>query len=121
MKVIYPAANVVSVWIGSFASEDDFDDCIIGPLEEALGLEVELASICEFSFEDAPVDVRKLLEGFSGWEAFIDAAAANAKARGVQRANAALVCYGLKCEGAPAPGSPAAKAAWGGMEFLGSF
>jgi hypothetical protein len=28
MKVTYPAEKIVSVWIGTFSSEDDFDRCV---------------------------------------------------------------------------------------------
>ena len=113
MKVTYPSAGAVSVWVGNFESEDDFDRCTDGPITKALGLKTDLASVCEIAYEDEAVPVRKLIEGFSGWESFVEHAEKAAKARGVTTANAVLVCYYVKCEDAPA--------VWDKMHFLGSF
>jgi hypothetical protein len=113
MRISYPAAGNVSVWIGTFVSEIDFDRCVDGPITKTLGLKTPLASICETSFEDEPQPLRKLIQGFSGWKSFIDQAEEVATARGIQTANVALVCYYLKCEGAPEQ--------WEKLHFLGSF
>ena len=113
MKISYPTAGMVSVWIGSFTSENDFDQCVDGPITKALGLKTPLNRICEVSFEVEAAPVRKLLEGFSGWKSFVDQAEQIANVRGLQTANAALVCYHLKCEDSPE--------AWDKMQFLGSF
>lgn len=59
------------------------------------------------------MNLRKLLEGFSGWETFVDHAATAAHNQGIDTANAALVCYYLKCEECPLK--------WGALRFLGSF
>jgi hypothetical protein len=113
MKVEYPAEQAVSVWIGTFPTESDFDRSVDTDVADRLNLDTPIESICEISFEAETVDLRELLEGFSGWETFIEEGVNAARKIGVERANAALVCYYLKCEDAPA--------AWGQLNFLGSF
>ena len=113
MNIAYPVASTVSIWIGNFSSECDFDRCVDGPITRLLGIQTPLASFCEVAFEDDPQVLRKLIEGFSGWETFIDQAERSAHSRGFQAANAVLVCYNVKCEDAPDT--------WGEMRFLGTF
>ena len=113
MKVTYPAQKSVSVWVGTFASETDFDRCVDMSVSPALSLDADIASICEIAFEPEQVSVRKLLDGFSGCETFIESAASVAASRGIVTANSALVCYYLECSDAPVN--------WGGLSFLGSF
>ncbi|MCC6355219.1 MAG: hypothetical protein IT577_15110 [Verrucomicrobiae bacterium] len=113
MKVEYPVERAVSVWIGRFPSEPDFDKAVDDDVAKRLGLSVPLESICEISFETEPVPIRRLIEGFSGWQTFVDAAESAALTLGCEKANAALVCYYLKCSDAPGM--------WGQLHFLGSF
>ena len=113
MKVTYPAERTVSVWIGTFWSEDDFDRCVDESVSAALKLDADIADICEAGFESNPVAVRDLLDGFSGSDTFADGAVSAAAARGLSTANSALVCYYLRCSDAPAD--------WGALRFLGSF
>ncbi len=93
--------------------ENEFDRSVEADVTKRLNLKTPIESICEVSFECESVDIQKLLEGFSGWEMFIEDAAKAARKIGVESANAALVCYYLKCEDAPAT--------WGQLHFLGSF
>ena len=113
MKVTYPAKKQVSVWIGTFPSEADFDRCVDSSVSPALSLRTHIDRICEIAFEPEQVSVRRLLDGFSGCETFIDSATSAAEARGIAAANSALVCYHLECSEAPDN--------WGGLRFLGSF
>jgi len=113
MKIIYPAEQAVSIWIGTFPTENDFDRSVDTHVTKRLNLKTPIESICEISFEAENVGLRELFEGFSGWETFIEEASNAARKKGIERANAALVCYYLKCEDAPA--------AWGQLHFLGSF
>ena len=113
MKIEYPAGQAVSIWVGNFPTENDFDQSVDEDVVKLLGLQTPIESICEVSFEDDCVSLRKLLEGFSGWETFVDHAANAATRQGLETANAALVCYYLKCEDAPST--------WGQLHFLGSF
>ena len=113
MRAIYPVSNIISIWVGQFASESEFDYCVDHTIVKLLKLDVEIASICEVSFETTEVPIRKLLEGFSGWEGFVEQAESEASIKGIAKANSALVCNYLKCEDAPN--------LWGTMTFLGSF
>jgi hypothetical protein len=113
MTVEYPAKNSLSVWIGTFADEERMDICMDTQIEPSLGLSVPMSAICEVGFEAEVVPLRSLLEGFSGWQTFIDEACRAGKELRVGAANGALVCYHLRCD-APAD-------FWTGLNFLGSF
>jgi hypothetical protein len=113
MKITYPAPNHVSVWIGAFTDDDDFDLAADEDVEGQLNLPAELSTISEVAYEEDATSVRELLEGFSGWKGFVDEAVAAAEKAKVKNANAALVCYHLRCSAAPT--------VWGKLIFLGSF
>jgi hypothetical protein len=113
MTVTNPADGTVSVWVGTLPTEDDFLRCVDRSVSSALSLATNLASISESAFEPHEVSVRQLLEGFSGFETFIESATSAAASRGIAVANCALVCYYLECSNAPDN--------WGGLRFLGSF
>ena len=113
MKVTYPAERTVSVWVGTFRSEDDFDRCVDESVSAALGLDTDIADICEVGYKHDPIAVRDLLDGFSGSDTFVESAVSAAVAQELWTANSALVCYYLRCSDAPAH--------WGAMRFLGSF
>jgi hypothetical protein len=113
MRVDYPAERTVSVWTGTFSSEDEFDRSIDNYVSKRLGLSTPIESICEVEFRPEAVPIRELIEGFSGWETFIDSIVAVAANHGCNTANAALVCYYVKCAEAPT--------IWGNLHFLGSF
>lgn len=113
MTILYPSAGSVSIWVGTFDSDDAFDFAAEQDVEVGLKLPVPLADVTEAAFEDDPVSVRELLEGFSGWEVFFSDALKAAKVKQVTRANAALVCYQVRCDAAPDT--------WGKLTFLGTF
>jgi hypothetical protein len=113
MKANYPAEQAVSVWIGTFPTEIDFDRSVDTDVTQRLNLKTPIESICEISFDTEAVGLRELLKGFSGWETFIEEAVNAGRKMRIEKANAALVCYYLKCEDAPAT--------WGQLNFLGSF
>ncbi len=113
MKIQYPTKEAVAIWIGTFSSENEMDRCTDGVIEPSLNLDVPLSSICEVTFESETVPVRELLEGFSGWETFVDEACEIAALNGLNEANGALVCYYLLCDAPPNQ--------WPGVLFLGTF
>jgi hypothetical protein len=113
MKFQYPANQIVSIWVGEFETEEDFDCSVDDDVAALLEMDDEIEEMCEVAFEEKPLPIRKLLNGFSGWESFIDQAAQAAEKLGLTSANGALVCYHLKFDEAPP--------AWGGLQFLGSF
>jgi hypothetical protein len=113
MKVIYPVQQVVSVWVGNFPTEGDFDECVNANVTKRLALQTPIESVCEIAFETKCVSLQQLIQGFSGWETFLPQVERAAASLGVQSANAALVCYNVQCEDAPE--------LWGQLHFLGSF
>ena len=113
VKIVYPAQQTVSVWVGTFASEDDFDRAVDTFVTAKLRLPTDLESICEVSYEEGPIPIAQLLDGFSGCRSFAPAACEAAAARHISSASAALICYYVACEAAPAQ--------WGELAFLGSF
>jgi hypothetical protein len=113
MRVQYPANEAVAIWIGTFSDESEMDRCTEERIEPSLMLSEPLSSICEVTFEPAPLPVRTLLEGFSGWETFVDEACEVAALNGIAEANGALVCYYLLCDAPPKH--------WPGITFLGTF
>ena len=113
MKTIYPVKQRVSVWVGNFPTEDEFDNSIDVEVTPRLAVPTHIESICEIGFEPKPVPIRQLIAGFSGGEIFADRVSATAVSRGISSANAALVVYYVQCEDAPER--------WGPLDFLGSF
>jgi hypothetical protein len=113
MKIQYPAERCIAIWIGSFSTEQQMDECIDKDIEPSLALPFPISSICEVSFEDTPVSIRQLIEGFSGWSTYVDKACDAAQKLCVSKANGALICFYLRCD---APTNQ-----WGCMTFLGNF
>lgn len=113
MRVQYPTQGAVSIWVGTFDSEDSMDVFTDQIVEPCLKLPVPMSSICEVTFEGNMYPVRILLEGFSGWESFIDEACEVAALNGFEEGNGVLVCYHLLCEARPTE--------WEGGLYLGSF
>lgn len=112
MKTRYPVNECVSVWVGTYPSEDDLDLDIDSLLEPQLSLPTHLSSICEYSFEEES-DIAELLNGFSGASSFLEQAVSAASNRKIFRANSALVCYYLRVDECPP--------SLGRLQFLGSF
>jgi hypothetical protein len=113
MKITYLAEETVSVWIGNFTTENEFDQSVSQDVATRLNLRTPIESICEVSFNSKCVGLRELLGSFSGYETFIENAVGAGRKLGIEIANAALICYYLKCEDAPDT--------WGQLRFLGSF
>ncbi len=113
MNVVYPAKKCVSIWVGTFADEEQMNDCMDKLIEPSLELSASMSAISEACLETGVMPLRQLLEGFSGWRTFIDSASQAGVNLGIETVNAALVCYYLHCD-APAD-------FWSGIKFLGSF
>ena len=113
MNVVYPIKKCVSIWVGTFADEEQMNDCMDKLIEPSLELSGPMSAISEVSLEADAMPLRQLLEGFSGWRTFIDTASRAGVNLGIETANGALVCYYLSCD-APVD-------FWSGIKFLGSF
>lgn len=114
MNSTYPAEGRISIWIGSFDTEDDFDTIVDQSLVPELDLPCDIADIAEITHEDQPMIIEELLAGFSGDSTFIDAAILDAKRLGVEFATSALVAYHLNV-------SETHGATFGKLLFLGSY
>ena len=101
------------MWVGNFPTEEDFDKCVNVEVVKRLALPTPIETVCEIAFEPKPVSLQQLIQGFSGWKTFMPQVEHAAASCGVQSANAALVCYYVKCEDA--------QELWGRLHFLGSF
>ena len=95
MKTTYPAAGRISIWIGSFKTEDEFERLVDQSLVPELGLPCHIADIVEITHEEQSIPIQELLKGFSGDATFADAAALDAQRIGVESATSALVAYHL--------------------------
>ena len=113
MIVTHPAPGKISIWVGTFSSEDDFEDHVDDHVSPLLSLKTPISSICEVAFQEESTPLDELLDGFSGFESFIEDALRAATAQKISAANCALICYHLECQDA--------FDSWGELKFLGSF
>lgn len=61
MRITYPAAGAKSIWIGTFATEDEFDRNVNEHVVKRLNLNAPVESLCEISFESKATGLRELL------------------------------------------------------------
>ena len=85
----------ISIWLGDVADEMELDDYLGNRFASDFGFEIYAPDGPECSAREE-TDVRSLLEGFSQWRQFVDAAVEKAAAAGVERASAAIVFYNFE-------------------------
>jgi hypothetical protein len=122
--------GVVSIWIAPEVSEQEIDDYLAevedfdpdGENEDAFSSFAEEFGLLwydhdfmEAAFENSPAPVEQLLGGASFAPSFLDAAAAAAKAAGLDTAQAAILLYDVDYD----PNHGAAKG--DRFQFLGAF
>jgi hypothetical protein len=90
------APGFVSVWVGDFRSEDNFDDYLIDQFAAEFGFEVPAQAIREMGTEPQPVDLGHLVQGFSRSETFDLKVVAAARTRGVTMASSMFIIYNFK-------------------------
>jgi hypothetical protein len=110
----YPVNNRVSIWVGTHSSIDDLEDDAQGALTKKLGLMKHVFDVSELEHSPEPKEIRSMLDGFSGWQTFIDDACASANRMELPAATSAVVCYYLENNEAPGVRT-------GGLTFLGTF
>ncbi|MEM1059280.1 MAG: hypothetical protein AAGK14_08525 [Verrucomicrobiota bacterium] len=113
MEVTFPATNHLSIWIGYFEQEQHFNACVEAEIAPCLGMGGQFNLLAEDAFENEPLAVEELLEGFTHWRQYTDAARTIADSYGVEAVNAAVVVQQVICHEAPPQ--------WGHFYFLGSF
>lgn len=89
------APKQVSIWLGNFTSEADFDDYFSDEFMDDYGFEIHWPAGPEGAFRPE-TDVRSLLISFSLSSRFVDSAVKMAARSGVHRATSALVFYHLQ-------------------------
>ncbi|MDR2188476.1 MAG: immunity 22 family protein [Azonexus sp.] len=85
----------ISIWLGNIADEEELDSYLDEHFASDFGFEIYAPDGPECSAQEE-ADVRSLLEGFSQWRQFIDAAVNQANAVGLARASCAIVFYNFE-------------------------
>ncbi len=89
----------VSIWLGEFMTEDGLDTYLRNGFSRDFGFEWAPEAGPE-TCAGKSEPVRDLLKGFSEWKRFVDGAVKLAIAAGRPTANAAVVFYGTRYDGA---------------------
>jgi hypothetical protein len=114
----FAAVGMVSVWIGNFQTEAQFDDYmnLSKEFEKDFGFRINNRGIREGAVERAPKPIGELVEGFSNWKSFAPAVVEAAKLAGVEQATTMIVFYTVRFDPAKVTLSPNAP-----LRFLGAF
>jgi hypothetical protein len=114
----FSAVGMVSVWIGDFETDPQFDRYmnISREFETDFGFRINDRSIREGVVEKAPKLVAELVNGFSSWESFGPAVVEAAKKLQVERATTMIVFYTMRFDPAKVQVNPKAP-----LRFLGAF
>ena len=96
----FEIGGVVSVWVGSFADDVQFDDYmnLSKQFERDFGFTIDDRAIRECVVEAAPSPIRDLVRGFSSWESFAPAVAEAARRLGIESATTMIVFYCVQFE-----------------------
>lgn len=85
----------ISIWIGNISDELELDEYLSENFAQDFGFEIHPSDGPECSATQK-TDVRILIEGFSGWQTFIDPAVDLAKSAGVTSASTTIVFYNFE-------------------------
>jgi hypothetical protein len=112
----FSIGGMVSIWIGNFKSDAQFDDYmnLSKDFERDFGFRIENRSIREATVENTPKAIQELVIGFSNWKSFAAAVTEAAREAGVERATTIIIFYCCKFE--PSQKNPDAP-----LTFLGAF
>lgn len=86
----------VSVWVGDFRSEDDFDDYLNDHFAVEFGFEVRPQAVREMGVELEPVDIDKLVRDFSCANTFAAKVVDAARNHGITSASCMFIIYNFK-------------------------
>jgi hypothetical protein len=97
----------VSVWIGDYRSEDDFDDYLLDHFATEFGFEVRPQALREIGVEPEPVEIEKLVRDFSRAKTFGSKVVDVARTHGITTAACMFIIYNFKydpaCQAVPNP------------------
>jgi hypothetical protein len=83
----------VSVWIGEFRSEDEFDSYLVDSFSSDFGFEIPQQAVHEIGVEPKNVDIATLVDGFSRSKTFESQVVNAAESCGISRASCMLLIY----------------------------
>ncbi len=114
----FAADGMVSIWIGDFSSEAQFDKYmnLTKDFEKDFGFKIDNGGVREGVVENGPRPVEQLVEGFSSWGSFGVAAAEACKKLGINLATTMIVFYTVKFDPSKVVINPSAP-----LKFIGSF
>jgi hypothetical protein len=114
----FDANGTVSVWIGNFSSEVEFDDYmnLSREFEADFGFKIENGSIREGAVEEHALPIEKLAVGFSYGQSFAAAVAEACQNLGVTKATTMIVFYTTHFKPSMVRINPRAR-----LMFVGSF
>ena len=93
----YRVGGCISFWFGNFTSEAELDDYLSEKFENDFGFKIYPPAGPEYNVStDGSKPISELLEGFSRWKLFIDAAKMTAIAKNWKIATTAVVFCGFK-------------------------
>ena len=94
----FTATGMVSVWIGDFQTDAQFDDYmnLSKTFEKDFGFKINNHGVREAVVEGDPKPVGELVEGFSSWKSFASAVVEAGKNFGIDRATTMIVFYTVK-------------------------
>jgi hypothetical protein len=114
----FSAPGTISVWIGDFQTDDQFDDYmnLSRQFESDFGFRINDRGIREGVVEASPKPIAELVRGFSNWESFCSAVVEAAKKFGVERATTMIVFYTVRFDPSKVSTKPNAP-----LRFIGAF
>jgi hypothetical protein len=114
----FAAEGMVSIWIGNFPSEAQFDRYmnLTEDFENDFGFKIDNRSVREAVVENGPKSVEELLEGFSSWESFGPATTEACRRLGIDRATTMIVFYAVTFDPSKTVINPSAP-----LKFIGAF
>ena len=114
----FEIAGVVSVWVGNFKDDVQFDDYmnLSAQFAQDFGFAVDVGARSEGVVESIPMPIAELVRGFSSWESFAPAVVAAAKKIGLPHATTMLVLYCVQFEPAKVRVNSSAP-----LKFIGAF
>ena len=93
---IFRVADYVSVWVGELTSEDDLDEYLRESFPQDYGVKIDSAAIGEIAVEPAPVEISKLVSGFSRSQTFDKGCVDAALKRQISKASCMFIAYDFK-------------------------
>ena len=118
MQGEFAANGMVSVWIGNFSSEAEFDVYmnLDRDFERDFGFKIDDRSVREGAVENQATPIDRLLVGFSNWNSFAPAVIQACQDLGHPRATTIIIFYTMAFKPSEVTINPRAR-----LTFVGAF